>query len=200
MNPFEYIKDKLFGIDDLNISEDEKIEKIVLLFSTVCAAVAIQPIPFADIFILTPIQAYMGTRIAKIRGYSFSMNEVYKEIIGLLGLSFLAQQTAIGLYKTIIPFLGAITTIPLVFILTYTMGKVMDFYFVSKTKGEVPTKEDLVNAFKNINKKAKKNFNKEEIKKNAKNLKEELKNYKKPSKKFIQENICLLYTSPSQRD
>ena len=189
MNPFEYIKDKLFGIDDLNISEDEKIEKIVLLFSTVCAAVAIQPIPFADIFILTPIQAYMGTRIAKIRGYSFSMNEVYKEIIGLLGLSFLAQQTAIGLYKTIIPFLGAITTIPLVFILTYTMGKVMDFYFVSKTKGEVPTKEDLVNAFKNINKKAKKNFNKEEIKKNAKNLKEELKNYKKPSKKFIQENI-----------
>ena len=31
MNPFEYIKDKLFGIEDLNISEDEKIEKIVLL-------------------------------------------------------------------------------------------------------------------------------------------------------------------------
>ena len=32
MNPFEYIKDKLFGIDDLNISEDEKIEKLYYFF------------------------------------------------------------------------------------------------------------------------------------------------------------------------
>ena len=83
MNPFNYIKDKVYGIDDLDISDDKKIEKIIILFSTVCAAVAIQPIAFAEIFILTPIQAFMGTRIAKIRGYSFSMTEIYKEKIGL---------------------------------------------------------------------------------------------------------------------
>ena len=158
MNPFSYIKDKVYGIDDLDISDDKKIEKIIILFSTVCAAIAIQPIPFADIFILTPIQAFMGTRIAKVRGYSFSMSEIYKEIIGLLGLSFLAQQSAIGLYKTILPFLGAVTTIPLVFVLTYSMGKVMNFYFISKTKGQTLTKDDLVKAFKDARKTAKKNF------------------------------------------
>ena len=189
MNPFSYIRDKVYGIDDLDITDDKKIEKIILLFSTVCAAVAIQPIPFADIFILTPIQAFMGTRIAKIRGYSFTMNEIYKEIIVLLGLSFLAQQTAIGLYKTILPFLGAVTTIPLVFVLTYSMGKVMNFYFISKTKGQTLTKDELVKAFKEARKKAKKNFNKDEIKKNAKDIKDEMKNYKEPAKEFIQKNI-----------
>ena len=48
----------------------------------------------------------MGTLIAEARGYKFSMSEVYKEIIGVLGLSFLAQQTAIGLYKLGLPFIG----------------------------------------------------------------------------------------------
>jgi len=189
MNPFSYIKDKVYGIDDLDISDDKKIEKIIILFSTVCAAIAIQPIPFADIFILTPIQAFMGTRIAKVRGYSFSMSEIYKEIIGLLGLSFLAQQSAIGLYKTILPFLGAVTTIPLVFVLTYSMGKVMNFYFISKTKGQTLTKDDLVKAFKDARKTAKKNFNKDEIKKQAKDIKDEMNNYKESSKEFVQKNI-----------
>jgi uncharacterized protein (DUF697 family) len=173
MNPFSFIKDKIYSIDKENISDDDKIEKIIRQFAIVCAAVAIQPIPFADIFILTPIQAFMGTRIAKIRGYNFSMQEVYKEIIGILGLSFLAQQTAIGLYKTILPFFGAFTTIPLVFLLTYSMGKVMNFYFASKTKGNEVSKDDLMKFFKDARKSAKKKFNKDEIKKEAQRMKED---------------------------
>ena len=58
--------------DDL--TDDQKISQIVVIFSTVCAAVAVQPIPFADIFFLTPIQALMGTRISAIRGVSLSEN------------------------------------------------------------------------------------------------------------------------------
>ena len=71
MNPFNYIKENIYGIEKLDISDDEKVKKTIKFFGIVCAATAIQPIPFADIFILTPIQAYMGTRIAKIRGYDF---------------------------------------------------------------------------------------------------------------------------------
>ena len=189
MNPFVFIKDKIYSIDKENISDDDKAEKIIRQFSIVCAAVAIQPIPFADIFILTPIQAFMGTRIAKIRGYNFSMQEVYKEIIGILGLSFLAQQTAIGLYKTILPFFGALTTIPLVFLLTYSMGKVMNFYFVSKTKGKELSKDDLMKFFKDARKNAKKKFNKDDIKKEAQKMKEDIKNYKQPTSEFVQKNI-----------
>ncbi len=104
MDPLKFIKDNTYGISSSNIPPEKKIDKLLIFFSSVCAATAVQPIPFADIFILTPIQLYMGTLIAEARGYKFSMSEIYKEILGVLGLSFLAQQTAIGLYKLGLPF------------------------------------------------------------------------------------------------
>jgi len=189
MDPFKFIKDNTYGINQLNISPEKKVDKLLIFFSSVCAATAVQPIPFADIFILTPIQLYMGTLIAEARGYKFSMSEIYKEILGVLGLSFLAQQTAIGLYKLGLPFIGGFMTIPLVFILTYAIGKVMDFYFVSKTQGKTLTKDDLKNFFKQARKDAKKNFSKDEIKKKTQEAKEQMANYKPSAKEFVQKNI-----------
>jgi len=189
MDPLKFVKDNTYGINQLNISPEKKVDKLLIFFSSVCAATAVQPIPFADIFILTPIQLYMGTLIAEARGYKFSMSEIYKEIIGVLGLSFLAQQTAIGLYKVGLPFVGGFMTIPLVFGLTYAIGKVMDFYFVSKTQGKTLTKEDLKNFFKQAKKDAKKNFTKEEIKKKTQEAKEQMANYKPSAKEFVQKNI-----------
>ena len=189
MDPLKFIKDNTYGINSSNIVPEKKVDKLLISFSSICAAVAIQPIPFADILILTPIQLYMGTLIAKVRGYEFSMSEIYKEILGLLGLSFLAQQTAIGLYKVGLPFLGGFMTIPLVFILTYSIGKVMDFYFVSKTQGITLTKNDLKKFFNQAKKEAKKNFSKDEIKKKTEEAREQMANYKPSIKEFVQKNI-----------
>jgi uncharacterized protein (DUF697 family) len=189
VNPFNYIKENIFGIDKLNISDDEKVSKTIRAFAVVCAATAIQPIPFADILILTPIQAIMGTRIAKIRGYNFTISQVYKEILGVIGMAYMFQQGVIGLYKLGLPFLGAITTIPLVFVLTYAGGKMMDFYFVAKTKGQNISKEDLKNAFKDFRKQAKKDFSKDEIKKEAKRVREEILKDQNRNKEFIKNNI-----------
>lgn len=189
MNPFNYIKENIFGIDKLNISNDEKVSKTIRAFAVVCAATAIQPIPFADILILTPIQAIMGTRIAKIRGYNFTISQIYKEILGVIGMAYMFQQGVIGLYKLGLPFLGAITTIPLVFVLTYAGGKMMDFYFVAKTKGQNVSKEDLKNAFKDFRKQAKKDFSKDEIKKEAKRVREEILKDQNRNKEFIKNNI-----------
>lgn len=189
MDVLKFVKENTYGINKLNISPDEKVNKLLLRFAGLCGAIAVQPIPFADIFILTPIQLYMGTLIAEARGYKFSMSQIYKEILGLIGLAYLAQQTAIGLYKTILPFLGAITTIPLVFVLTYAIGKVMDYYFVSKTQGKKISKDDLIKAFKEASKDAKKNFSKEEIKKRTSQAKEEMANFKPSVKEFVQKNI-----------
>ncbi len=189
MDVLKFVKDNTSGINQLDIPPDEKVRKLLLRFSGLCGAIAVQPIPFADIFVLTPIQLYMGTLIAEARGYKFSMSQIFKEILGLIGLAYLAQQTAIGLYKTVLPFLGALTTIPLVFVLTYAIGSVMDYYFVSKTQGKRVTKEDLVKAFKQARKDAKKNFSKDEIKRRTKQAKEEISNYKPSAQKFIQKNI-----------
>ena len=156
----EKIKREVSEIENrADLTREEKVEKICVIFGTFCGAVAVQPIPFADIFVLTPIQAYMGKKIADIHGYNISeqgAKEIFKEIAGLVGMGLLSQQLAIGAYKTFIPFLGAITTIPLVFGLTYGMGKVMNAYFKAKIKGEKISKENIQEIFKNAKKQGQK--------------------------------------------
>jgi uncharacterized protein (DUF697 family) len=170
------IKQNILDIEHrTDITNDEKAELIIKLFSGTCAAIAIQPIPFADFFVLTPIQAYMGARLAAIRGSNTSESEIktiLKEIASVIGLGLLAQQLAIGAYKTFIPFLGAITTIPIVFGLTYAIGKTMDSYLIKKSKGVPISKEEMKELFDEMLKKGKKEGkeNKESIKNNAKYL------------------------------
>ena len=65
MDPLKFVKDNTYGINQLNISPEKKVDKLLIFFSSVCAATAVQPIPFADIFILTPMQLYMGKLIAE---------------------------------------------------------------------------------------------------------------------------------------
>jgi hypothetical protein len=58
-----------------DLSTEEKVSRIIHMFSATCAAAAAQPLPFADIFILTPIQAYMGSRLSAIRGMAHYRGE-----------------------------------------------------------------------------------------------------------------------------
>lgn len=129
-----------------DLSEDQKRSRIIHIFSVTCAAVAVQPIPFADIFVLTPIQAYMGVRLSAIRGMPLSDAEaadLLKEIAGIVGLGMAAQQVALGLYKVGLPFLAGFTTIPLVYGLNYAIGRIMDFYLEKKSKGQTVSNADL---------------------------------------------------------
>ena len=167
------IKNNLLEIENRNdLSEEEKVGRVIKVISATCAGAAIQPIPFADIFVLTPIQAFMGARIAAIRGIPVSESkarEIVLEIASVVGMGFLAQQLVIGAYKTVLPFLGAVTTVPLVFGLTYAMGRVMDEYFVRKHKGHRIDKVEMKELWKTAMKqgKAMGKENKNEIIKNS---------------------------------
>ena len=84
-------------IKKYDISEDEKINELIISTSIVCAAIATQPFPGWDIFLLTPVQIYLGqVRKAKIDSFS----AIY-EIAGAIGLGITAQQSIIFLYKFI---------------------------------------------------------------------------------------------------
>lgn len=143
----EKIREQLTEIENReDLSDDQKRSRIIHIFSVTCAAVAVQPIPFADIFILTPIQAYMGVRLSAIRGMPMSdaeSTDLLKEIAGVVGLGMVAQQIALGLYKTGLPFLAGFTTIPLVYGLTYAIGRVMDFYLEKKSRGQTMSQADM---------------------------------------------------------
>jgi uncharacterized protein (DUF697 family) len=122
-----------------DIADDQKTSRITHIACATCAGVAIQPIPFADIFVLTPIQAYFASRIAAIRGVPVSESDAsdwIKEIIGIVGMGIIAQQIAIGIWKVVTFGLGGVLTIPLVYGLTYAVMKVSDAYFSAKARKE----------------------------------------------------------------
>ena len=132
--------------DDL--SSDEKSSRIIHIFSATCAGAAVQPIPFADIFVLTAIQAYMAERLAAVRGVPMakgSATELVTDLAKVIGLGMVAQQVALGLYKVGLPFLAGFTTIPLVYGLTYGIGKVLDHLFVERAKGKKLSPEEIKN-------------------------------------------------------
>ena len=164
------LKGEYFQIESNDtLSTEQKVSRIINYTAAACAAIAIQPIPFADFFILTPIQAYMGTRLAAIYGIKIKeqkATEIVKQIGGTVGLGVLAQQLVIGAYKTVIPFLGAVTTIPLVYGMTFAIGKVMQCYFKARSEGRELTDREMKNIWKESFKKGKKQgeANKDSIK------------------------------------
>ena len=134
-----------------DLTDDQKVSQIIVVFSTVCAAIAVQPIPFADIFILTPLQAFMGARISAIRGMPLSekqSSDLIKELMGVVGMGMLAQQLGIAAAKIFFPILGGISTIPVVFGLTFAIGKLMDVYFVNKAAGRTLSASELKKEWK----------------------------------------------------
>lgn len=138
-------------IKKFNKELDFDINNTITKYSSICAALAIQPIPFADIFILTPTQILMGKKIAELRGYEIkkdSIELILKEISGIIGMGIIAQQLVIGSYKTFLPFLGAITTIPIIYGLTFGIGKVMDYYITAKVNGQQINKNEIEKIFK----------------------------------------------------
>lgn len=148
----EKIKSEITDIENRDdLTDDQKRSRIIHIFSATCAAVAVQPIPFADIFVLTPIQAYMGVRLSAIRGMPLTdaeATDLLKEIAGVVGLGMAAQQAALGLYKVGLPFLAGFTTIPLVYGLTYGIGRVMDAYLERKARGQIMSNADMKAMFK----------------------------------------------------
>jgi uncharacterized protein (DUF697 family) len=101
-----------------DLTDDKKADRIVVMFSTVCAGIAVQPIPFADLFILTPLQAFMGTRLAAIRSIRLSEQEstdVLKQLMSVVGMGLVAQQLGIAAAKILFPIFGGAATVPVVF-------------------------------------------------------------------------------------
>ena len=173
----EYIDINLLDIESRDdISAEEKSSRIIHLFSATCAGVAVQPIPFADIFILTPIQAYMATRIASIQGVSVTKATAWENVTDLgkvVGLGLLAQQLVIGAYKTIIPFYGAITTIPLVYGMTYGIGRILDEMYLRRSKNkDKMSPEEIKDLWKKMKKEGmrKGKEKKDEIKNHGENV------------------------------
>lgn len=170
-------------IEDPSIAQHNKITIIIHLTSLCCAITAAQPIPFADIFILTPIQVVMVVYLRNALGLTNDdqdPKELIAYLLGVVGWGLLAQQAIVGLYKTILPFMGGLTTIPLVYIATWGLGYSAKALLEAKLQGKKLSDAEL----KKIADTAKAEAKTKNGKLNLTNAKEELSKYKVQAQKF----------------
>lgn len=144
--------------EDPSIPYNKKVNIIIHLTSLTCAIVAVQPIPFADLFVLTPIQVVMVIFLSKVMGNPIGNNgakEIVTYILGVVGYGVLAQQVVLGLYKTVLPFMGAVTSMPLVYAATYGLGVSAKTILEARLKDRNISKEELKRISKQASKQAK---------------------------------------------
>ncbi|MBZ0270405.1 hypothetical protein K8I61_00090 [bacterium] len=133
-----------------DLTTEEKVQRVIQIGAAGCAGIAATPIPIADFFVLTPVQGYMGYKIARIRGVDISeqdASEIVRELLGTVGLGLIARQIAASFLK-FVPIFGSIANIPIVYGLTYAIGKAMDFYFRERAAGRVPGRERMQEIFR----------------------------------------------------
>ena len=153
----DYLDRHLLDIESReDISIKEKSDKIIHLFCATCGAVATQPLPGFDIFFLTPIQFYMATRLSAIHDISLkkaTMWEILTDIGKVVGLGYLAMHLIVAGYKTIIPFFGNVSTVPMVYGMTYAIGRILNEMYIRRSKNkDQMTNKEIKEMFKKLKK------------------------------------------------
>ena len=131
---------------------DEKVKRVIGVTAAACATVAVQPIPFVDMFFFTPLQCIMAWKISNIRGVRVTSEaqafESLKTTMGALGLSIVTRSAAAGLIKIAAPGVGGLISGPVIYGMTYGVGRVMDLYFTDRAAGRTSKDDDLREAYR----------------------------------------------------
>lgn len=150
MNFLDYTLDSFARVFKLDInpelSVDENVRKIIHQTAYVVSALTwLQPIPLLDFMFLAPLHAKMTAHIAKAKGFDLSEAralDLSKELIGTIGLSYLAQQVVAGVGK-FVPVLFGIYLFPLFYAATWALGRMIEYYFNCQLEGRTPTTREL---------------------------------------------------------
>lgn len=178
-------------VEDPSLNNNAKVNIIINATALACAIIAIQPLPFADIFILSPIQVIMVTYLSKVLGLNTDntkANELLVYLLGTLGWGVLSQQAVIGLYKTVLPYAGGFTTIPLVYGSTFGLGVACKTLITAKVDNIQISKEELKRIRQDAINKVKKenrNWSPESLKEQLKSIdRKEFKEYKRELNRY----------------
>ncbi|MDV6374107.1 YcjF family protein [Deinococcus arenicola] len=130
-----------------DLSRDENVDEVIKSAALLSGAVAMEPIPFADILVITPVQAKMVLHIGKIYGFDISPEralEIVRELGVTIAYGMAARQVMRGLAKLALPIIGGIITAPAVYGWTFALGRVAQSYFERKQLGLPDSRRDQV--------------------------------------------------------
>lgn len=126
-----------FDVDPTQ-TKDENAEAVIKNAALLAGAIAVEPVPFADILLITPLQAKMVLHVGKIYGFDLSMDrarEIAQELGATVAYGLAARQVMRGLAKLALPVIGGIITAPAVYGWTFALGRVAQNYFERKLQG-----------------------------------------------------------------
>ncbi|CAM4067186.1 YcjF family protein [Deinococcus marmoris] len=137
-----------FNFDiDPGLSREENADEVIKSAALLSGAVALEPIPFADILVITPVQAKMVLHIGKIYGFDISPEralEIVRELGVTIAYGMAARQLMRGLAKLALPVIGGIITAPAVYGWTFALGRVAQSYFERKQLGLPDSRKEQV--------------------------------------------------------
>lgn len=113
--------------DATDAEREQAVREVMEICATAAAAVTIQPIPFLDVALLSPIQIAQVQAVGRVYGYTLDKKSVI-EILSTFGASLVAQGAMMAAAK-FIPFIGWIVVPAMAFALTWAIGEVSAHYF-----------------------------------------------------------------------
>ncbi len=113
--------------DATDAEKEAAVTEVIQLCSAAASAVTVQPLPFVDIALLSPIQIVMVQAIGRVHGHTLDTKGVL-EILSSFGASIVAQGVIMTAAR-FVPFFGWLVSISMAYALTYAIGEVSDYYF-----------------------------------------------------------------------
>jgi uncharacterized protein (DUF697 family) len=129
-----------FNFDvDPALTPEQNTEEVIRSAALLAGAIAAEPLPFADLLLITPLQVKMVLHIGKIHGFEISparAREIVQELGATLAYGMVARQVMRGVAKLALPVIGGLITAPAVYGWTYALGRTSEVYFQRKVTGQ----------------------------------------------------------------
>ncbi len=110
-----------FNIYDSTEILEKEYKKTLINFSMIAGVIGLIPTPIPDIFILTPIQIGMVTKLSSMFKYKLDAIEFIKLMTGTIGAGVILKFTS-KILNSFIPFIGWAINGSIAFSGTYAMG------------------------------------------------------------------------------
>jgi uncharacterized protein (DUF697 family) len=121
--------------------KEKRIRALIYSKAGVCAAVALAPIPVADILILTPIQMAMVATIGYFHGVEVTADRA-AELMGVMGAGVGLREAARQLVK-LVPGYGLVVSASIAFAGTVALGEAANLWFERRMKVDAQDLKDL---------------------------------------------------------
>lgn len=154
------MQDAFIGQQRANLSlKESRARKLIYSKATIAGAVALAPIPFADIAVITPLQVAMVAGVGYFFGVPVS-KKMFLELGSVLGAGFALREGARQLIK-LLPGVGSVIGSAVAFAGTMGLGEAAILWF---SRGMDVPPEELRSAFRNAAARAREEYREHEKK------------------------------------